>query len=158
MATSSTVPLSLRIESGVRDLFQELAEHHGLTESVLLEKLAIEEAARLDLIGDRDPRLAFRRLLDEIAEYLKGVGGRFDEHVTLQVFTWIKETPHLLKMHENAVKPVSRAVTAEQRRQFVHQRIGRFIKEQLGCESGAEHVLARGAGALIKSYTRLLKN
>ena len=45
MTASSTVPVSLRIETGARDLFRELAEHHGVTESVLLEQLTIEEAA-----------------------------------------------------------------------------------------------------------------
>lgn len=157
MTVSSTTPVSLRIESGARELFRELAEHHGVTESVLLEQLTVEEAARLDLISDKDPRVAYRRLLDEIAEYLRGLGSRFDEHITRDVFNWIKETPRIFKMHENALKPASRAMTAEQRRQFVHQRIGRFIKEFLGCESGAEQILPRGSDALIKSYTRLIK-
>jgi hypothetical protein len=157
MSVSSTVPVSLRIESGARDLFRELAEHHGITESVLLERLTIDEAARVDLIGDKDPRLAFKRLLEEIAQHLTGRGSRIDEHVTLDVFNWIKATPHLLKLHGDALKPTGRAMTPEQRRQFVHQRIGRHIKEFLGRESDAEVILPRGSDALIKSYTKLVK-
>jgi hypothetical protein len=157
MTVSSTEPVSLRIETGARALFRELAEHHGVTESVLLEHLTIEEAARLKLIGDKDPRIAFKRLLEEITEHLKGLGSKIDEDITLHVFNWIKETPRLLKMHEDALKPTGRAMTPEQRRQFVHQRIGRFIKEFLGRESGDEVILPRGTEALIRSYTKLIK-
>ena len=48
-------------------------------------------------------------------------------------------------------------LSAEQRRQFVHQRIGRSIKEFLGRESGDEVILPRGSDTLIRSYTKLIK-
>jgi hypothetical protein len=138
-------------------LLRELAEARGVTDSVLVEHLTIEESKRAKLIDDDDPRAAFKELSEEIVRYLDSRNGRFDEHVTLDVFNEIKKTRRLASLHASALKPPSRQVTAEQRRQFVHQRIGRLVKEHLGWESGDEVTLPRGSEALIRSYTRLHK-
>jgi hypothetical protein len=57
---------------------------------------------------------------------------------------------------EAAISP-STGVRADKRRQFVHQRIGRFIKDYLGLVSVEEVTIPRGSDALIRGYTRLSK-
>lgn len=67
----------------------------------------------------------------------------------------IKASTSLAKLHEETLVPPGARITTEQRRQFVHQRIGGYVKEYLGLKSGKEVVLPRGSEALIKSYTEL---
>ena len=76
--------------------------------------------------------------------------------MTLVVFNKLKESPRLMKVYEAAISP-PRGIRADKRRQFVHQRVGRFIKDYLGLVSVEEVTLPRGSDALIRGYTRLSK-
>jgi hypothetical protein len=79
-----------------------------------------------------------------------------DPDVTRTVFEWLQGAPRLMKVYEAAIAPPN-GVQADKRRQFVHQRVGRFIKDHLGLVSLEEVTLPRGSGALIRGYTRLGK-
>lgn len=153
---SSTALVSYRIENSIHTLLRELAEERGVTESVLVEQLVVEEGQRSGMIKESDPRAAFQKLLGEIEGYLDSRRGRHDRAITLDVFNMIKDSTSLAKLHREALEPPSAGITSEQRRQFVHQRIGRYVKEYLGLESGREVVLPRGSEALIRSYTELV--
>ena len=72
------------------------------------------------------------------------------------MFNRIKESPSLMKVYEAAIAPLP-GIRSDKRRQFVHQRIGRFIKDYLGLVSLEEVTNPRGTDALIRGYTRLGK-
>lgn len=123
------------------------------TPAAVVEELIFKKALELKLLAADDPSIAFLKLLDRTAAYLRSRKSH-GEDITLEWFRAIKTTPELLALHATAVRP-TRGITEEKRRQYVHQRIGRFVKEHLGFESVREVVLPRDAGELIRSYTKL---
>jgi hypothetical protein len=157
--TNPSVSLSIRIDAGIADLLPKVADEHGLTVALLIEKLAVDEAVVLGLLPKSDPRGALVVLVDEVRKLLDEPQNAYiakDPDVTLVVFNKLKESPRLMKVYEAAISP-PRGIRADKRRQFVHQRVGRFIKDYLGLVSVEEVTLPRGSDALIRGYTRLSK-
>lgn len=157
--TNPSASLSLRIDAGIADLLPKVADEYGLSVALLIEKLAVEEAAVLGLLPKSDPRGALVVLVDEVRKLLDEPQNAYlakDPDVTLVVFNKIKESPRLMKVYEAAISP-PKGIRADKRRQFVHQRVGRFIKDYLGLVSVEEVTLPRGSDALIRGYTRLSK-
>jgi len=156
MSHSSTL-ISVRIDDAVAPLLPRIAEEHGLPEALTIEKLIIEEAEHLNLLPKGSPSSKLVDLLDLIRQHLdsKPMLAR-DPDVTLTVFNWIREAPSRMKVYEAAITAPP-GVRADKRRQFVHQRVGRFIKDYLGLVSLEEVTLPRGSDALIRGYTRLGK-
>jgi hypothetical protein len=153
------VSLSVRIDAGIADLLRQVADEHGLSVALLIEKLAVDEAAVLGLLPKSDPRGALVILVDEVRKLLDEPQNAYlakDPDVTLIVFNKIKESPRLMKVYEAAISP-PKGVRADKRRQFVHQRVGRFIKDYLELVSVEEVTLPRGSDALIRGYTKLSK-
>jgi hypothetical protein len=157
--TNPSVALSVRIDAGIAELLPKVAEEHGITVALLIEKLAIDEAAELGLLPKSDTRAALVTLVDEVRKLLDDPQHAYlakDPDVTLTVFTVIKDSPRLMKVYDAALSP-PKGIRADKRRQFVHQRVGRFIKDYLGLVSVEEVTLPRGSDALIRGYTRLSK-
>jgi hypothetical protein len=158
MSNSSASLLSLRMETSIIKVLAEVADELGLTPAVTVEKLILEKASEHGLVPKHSPSVALIQLMEKVAQLLDAHGSRrTDPDVTLWVFQQIKDSPALLGLHTLALKPPSRDVTPEKRKQFVHQRIGRFVKDHLGLKAGAEVILPRSSDALIRSYTRLSK-
>ena len=157
--TTPSVSLSVRIDAGIADLLPKVADEHGISVALLIEKLAVNEAAVLGLLPASDFRGALVVLVDEVRKLLDDPQNAYlakDPDVTLTVFNKIKESPRLMKVYEAAISP-PKGIRADKRRQFVHQRLGRFIKDYLGLVSVEEVTLPRGSDALIRGYTRLSK-
>lgn len=157
--TNPSVSLSIRIDKNIDDLLPKIADEHGLTVALLIEKLAVDEAAVLGLLPKTDPRGALVVLVDEVRKLLDEPQNAYlakDPDVTLTVFNKIKDSALLMNVYEAAISP-PKGIRADKRRQFVHQRMGRFIKDYLGLVSVEEVTLPRGSDALIRGYTRLSK-
>lgn len=157
--TNPSVSLSVRIDAAIADLLAKVAEEHGLSVALLIEKLAVDDAAELGLLPKSDQRGALVALIHEVRSVLDDRRNAFlarDPDVTLTVFNMIKQSPRLMKVYEAAISP-PQGVRADKRRQFVHQRVGRFIKDHLGLVSVEEVTLPRTSSALIRGYTRLSK-
>jgi hypothetical protein len=155
--TDLSASLSMRIDTGIADLLRKIAEEHRMSVAMLIEKLVVDEAEALDLLPKGDPRRALVTLVNEVRNLIDGKPYLAkDPDVTLSVFTIIKQSPRLMKVYEAAISPPT-GMRADKRRQFVHQRIGRFIKDYLGLVSVEEVTLPRGSDALIRGYTRLSK-
>jgi len=156
----STCLVSFRIRNDIAGRIEELAKRRGVTGSRLVEELLIEaaRAENLDTVDPDDPNSALDELLEQvktIIEPRRGAGA-LNESVILEVFNQIKASPALSKLHDAAiVPPPASGLTAESRRQFVHQRVARSIKTFLGMRSLGEVTLPRGSAALIRSYTKL---
>jgi hypothetical protein len=154
--TAST-HLQLRIDTAVADLIPALCNRHELDPPRLIEKLILEEAKEHRLVPTGDAGRALASLLASVEDLLnKHDYLAQDPDVTLTVFNEIKATPRLMRQYEAAISP-PKGVRPEKRRQFVHQRVGRFIKDYLGLVSVEERTLPRGSDALIRGYTRLAK-
>lgn len=157
--TNPSTSLSVRIDAGIAQLLPKIAEEHGVTVALLIEKLAVDEAEQLGLLPKNDPRGALLSLVDEVRNLINEPRNAYlskDPDVTLSVFNKIKDSPRLMKLYEAAISP-QKGMRADKRRQFVHQRVGRFIKDYLGLVSVEEVTLPRGSDALIRGYTRLSK-
>lgn len=157
--TNPSVSCSVRLDAGIADLLSKVADEHGLSIGLLIEKLTVDEAAVLNLLPKSDPRGALVALVDEVRKLLDEPVNAYlakDPDVTLTVFNKIRESPRLMKVYEAAISP-PKGIRADKRRQFVHQRIGRLIKDYLGLVSVEEVTLPRGSDALIRGYTRLSK-
>lgn len=157
--TNPSVSLSVRIDASIAELLPKVAEEHGITVALLIEKLAVDEAEGLGLLPKNDPRGALVALIDEVRKLINEPQNAYlakDPDVTLSVFNKIKDAPRLMKVYEAAISP-PKGMRADKRRQFVHQRVGRFIKDYLGLVSVEEVTLSRGSDALIRGYTRLSK-
>jgi len=155
--TPSSVLVSLRIDAAVASLLPRIAEWNELTDALAFEKLLLDEAEHLGLVRKNTPGGALIALLEAIREHIDGSRSLpKNPDVTLMVFIWIKTTPRLLKLYEAAISPPP-GVRADKRRQFVHQRVGRFIKDHLGLVALEEVTLPRDSEALIRGYTRLGK-
>ena len=152
---SSSCLLSQRIDSEAAKALARIAEEDQVTQAVSLEHLIFAEAMKRGWLRKDDSSVAFMALLDETATHLSKLQSP-GEDVTLEWFRTIKADGRLRKLHETAMRPPSAKITPEKRRQYVHQRLGRFVKEFLGYESGQEVVLARNADELIRSYTKLI--
>jgi hypothetical protein len=158
MSNSSAALLSIRMETSVIELLADVADQFGLTPAVTVEKLILDAASAHGLLPKHSPGAALIELMEKVVDLLKAHASRkSDPDVTRWVFEQIKDTPALLKLHTLALKPPSRDVTPDKRKQFVHQRLGRFVKDFLGLKSGREIILPRGSDALIRSYTQLTK-
>lgn len=145
------------MDAAVAALLPRIAEEHGLTEALAVEKLIIEEAEHLGVAQKNTPGGALIALLAEIRKHIENTPFLArDPDVTLIVFNWIKMSPRLMKIYEAAIAPPP-GVRADKRRQFVHQRVGRFIKDHLGLVSLEEMTLPRDSDALVRGYTRLGK-
>ena len=154
MSSSSTL-FAIRIDQQVKDLISTMASSDELTEADFVERLVREEARSRKLVPADDPGMALMDLETEARKYLSGVRANADEHVTRELFEHIQRTPRLLKLHDLAIQPPSSKIRPEKRRQYVHQRLGRKVKQFLGRESLGEVLVGAGSGALIRSYTRL---
>jgi hypothetical protein len=157
--TNLSTSLSVRIDAGIAALLPKIAEEHGITVALLIEKLAIDEAEGLGLLPKNDPRGALVALVDEVRALIDEPKNAYlakDPDVTLSVFNMIKDSPRVMKVYEAAIAP-PKGIRADKRRQFVHQRVGRFIKDYLDLVSAEEVTLPRGSDALIRGYTRLSK-
>ena len=157
--TNPSVSLSIRIDKSIDALLPKIADEHYLTVALLIEKLAVAEAEKLGLLPKTDPRGALVMLVDEVRKLLDEPHNAYlakDPDVTLNVFIKIKQSALLMKVYEAAISP-PKGVRADKRKQFVHQRLGRFIKDHLGLVSVEEVTLPRGSDALIRGYTRLSK-
>jgi hypothetical protein len=152
MSTSSVL-FAIRIDKQVKDFVSIMATSDGLTEALFVERLLREEARSRRLVPANDPGMAMMDLESEAALYLDGVRPIADEHVTRDLFAHIQGSPRLMALHGRAIRPPSSKIRAEKRRQYVHQRLGRFVKEYLGRRSLGEVLMP--PGALIRSYTRL---
>ncbi len=65
--TNPSVSLSIRIDKSIDDLLEKIADEHGLTVALLIEKLAVDEAATLSAFFPRyDPRGALVALVDDL--------------------------------------------------------------------------------------------
>lgn len=155
--TRSSALISVRIDSAVAALLPQIASEHGLTDALAIERLIIEEAESLSLLPKGSPTSSLADLVEMVRRYLDGKPVLAnDQDVTLTVFNWIRTSPRCMKVYEAAIIPPP-GVPPEKRRQFVHQRVGRFIKEHLDLVSLEEVTLPRGSEALIRGYTRLGK-
>lgn len=148
---------AIRIDQQVKDLISAMATSDQVTEASLIERLVLEEASSRKLLRADDPSLALMHLENEARKYLARVRATADEHVTRDLFAHIQSTPSLLRYHEQAIRPASAKVRPEKRRQYVHQRLGRFTKQYLGRTALGETLVPPASGALIRSYTRLGK-
>jgi hypothetical protein len=156
----STCVVSYRIRTDIAGRVEDLSKLRGITESRLIEELLVEaaRAAKLDTVDPDDPNSALDELLEEVKQLItpRRGAGVLNESVILEVFNQIKLSPALSKLHDAAiVPPTPSGLTAESRRQFVHQRVARFVKTFLGMRSIGEVTLPRGSEALIRSYTKL---
>lgn len=154
-----SVSLSVRIDAAIADLLPKVADKHDVSVALLIEKLTIDAAEVVGLLPKSDPRGALVVIVDEVRKLLnepQNAQLAKDPDVTLTVFNKIKDSPRLMNVYEAALVP-PRGVRGDKRRQFVHQRIGRFIKEYLGLVSVEEVTIPRGSDALIRGYTRLSK-
>jgi hypothetical protein len=157
--SNPSVALSVRLDASIADLLPKLAEEHKLNIALLIEKLVLRDAEDLGLLPKSDPRAALVGLVDEVRQLLDDKQNAYlakDPDVTLTVFNMIKQLPRLMRQYEAAISP-PKGIRADKRRQFVHQRIGRFIKDHFGLISVEEVTLPRGSDALIRGYTRLSK-
>ena len=159
MQSSSRI-VSFRIRTDVADRVEQLAQRRGVTQSRLVEELLIDaaRAAKLDTVDPNDPNSALEELLEQVKQMIgtRRGGGVLNEDVIFEVFSQVKHSAPLLRLHEAAmVAPANSGQPPELRRQYVHQRISRFIKTFLGMRSLREVTLPRGSDALIRSYTKL---
>lgn len=90
----------------------------------------------------------------ELVNEIKQVAPPEHPDFTCQVFERIKSTPELKQLDDKATTPLP-SQSADKRRQYVNQCIGRFCKRLIGWQSDEEVALAKDRGGLIKSYTRL---
>ena len=149
--------LAIRIDASVADLLPLLAQKYELTVPLLVERLIVDKADEEGMLAKGDPRKALRDLVAEVGLFLdQNPALAKDPDVTLAVFEAIRTSPGRMKTYERAVAP-SKGVRADKRRQFVHQRIGRFVKDHFDLVSVEEVTLPRGSQALIRGYTRLSK-
>ncbi len=131
-----------------------MAKANRITEALFIERLVRTAARARNLLAPDDPGLALMDLEIEIGTYLDSAA--INEHITRDVFEHIQATPALWNLHRDATQPLPKSgVSPEKRRQYVHSRLGRFVKAYLGLTSLGEALLQPSAGALIRSYTRL---
>ena len=157
--TNPSASLSIRIDASIAELLPKIAGKTDTTVAQLIERLALAEAAKVGLIPKDDPRRALVTLVDAVRHLIDEPQNAYlanDPDVTLTVFNKIKNSQSLMKVYTAAILPPS-GVTADKRRQFVHLRVGRSIKDHLGLTSVEEVTLPRGSDALIRGYTRLSK-
>ena len=144
-SNASAQLLQLRTEGWIVDLLEQIAKKRRQNTALVIETLITHAAVDEGLLTKDSRKTSLLRLLEAVGELLDENGAqRSNADVTLWVFQRIKDSSELVTLHKAALVPPSRGVTAEKRRQFVHQRIGRFVKEHLGLESGEEIILPRG--------------
>lgn len=160
MTTTTTAQVSFRIRADIAENVAPLAQRHGVTASQLIEKLLIE-ALRAEGVLDTDPEDP-NAALDELLDYVKirltprREARDTNRRAIFEVFEEIRTTEPLTTLHARTiVPPAGSTLSPEARRQYVHQRIARFVKTFLGMESVKEIAVPRGSQALIKSYTEL---
>ena len=158
--TKSTTAVQYRIRTDLAQAAKNLAQHRGVTESRLIEELLIEALREENLleIDTDDPRAALEALLQELKIILEPSQNQRAANAAaiLTTFNKIKDSPVLLKLYTAAMEvPPGVDQSAEGRRQYVHQRIARFVKTFLGMTSVREKPVPPGSIALIKSYTEL---
>jgi hypothetical protein len=139
-----------RISVEAAALLETVAKAKRFTESVMLEQLIRKEAVESGVISPGHPEAAFSELVNEI----KQVAPPEHPDFTCQVFEQVKSTPELKELYDKAITPLP-SQSADKRRQYVNQCIGRFCKRLIGWQSDEEVTLAKDHGGLIKSYTRL---
>lgn len=150
-------PVSFRLEPAVIDVLRRISNAHRLPEPLMLERLILEEGARLGkLTAADDPNAALHELLRGIADLVRD--GHIEAHpdITLTVFRRIKAEQDLCSLWERATKP-RRGERPEKRRQWVNGRIARYNKHLIGWDSAEEVTLPKNEGALIQGYTRFKK-
>lgn len=156
MSNASALIRCFRLDTAAIELLGQLAADFGLTEAITVEKLILDQAKAAGLVVGDSPSLALIALLEEVGQILDKHGGlRSDPDVMLRIYDRIRATPRLARLHAAALVPPSTDLPAEKRQQFVHQRIGRFVKDYLGLApaEGAKSPLEKGTPR--RSYTRL---
>lgn len=158
--TTTTSQVSFRIRADVAELIALFAQRHGITGSQLIEKLLIQALRAEGLFNAEpdDPNAALDELLDHVKIRLtvRRAARDTNKRAIFEIFEEIRTTEPMRTLHERAiVPPVGSSLSPEARRQYVHQRIARFVKTFLGMESVKEVAVPRGSLALIRSYTEL---
>jgi hypothetical protein len=153
MAGQTTEVLSLRLDASIMEMLQRLTLHFRVSDSFLVERLIVTEAIRVGLMNESHPSACLIRLLDLVAMEVDRIGANATPDLTRAIAEWIPTNPDAGAAYRGALVPVG--TTPERRRQFVNQRLGRFVKEHSGRVSGEEVTLPRDAGLIIKGYTRL---
>jgi hypothetical protein len=139
-----------RISVEAAALLETLAKAKHFTESMMIEQLIRKEAIETGVISTEHPEAAYSELVNEITKVAPPEHPDF----TFQVLEQIKSTPELKELYDKAATPLP-SQSADKRRQYVNQSLGRFCKRLIGWESDVEVTLAKDHGGLIKSYTRL---
>lgn len=146
--------LQLRVDEGVALVLERLATKLGCSDSTVVEHLLLDGAYKEGVIGKDDPNLAMHYLLKKVATVLdsRPKFWQTTSDVVYQMFELIRKTP---RYHEVYLVAVG---TDTKRKQYVHNRIGRYIKDHLGMESVGEVTLPRNSDALIRAYSKLVKH
>lgn len=139
-----------RISVEAAALLDVLAKANRFTEPMMIEQLIRQAAVISGFIRPDHPEAAYAELANKIALAAPPEHADF----TCQVFELIKSTPDLKQLYEQATKPLP-SQSAEKRKLYVNQCLGRFCKKFIGWESDEEVTLPKGRVGLIKGYTRL---
>jgi hypothetical protein len=138
----------ISVEAAV--LLETLAKAKRFTEPMMIEQLIRQAAVASGIINPDHPEAAYAELVNKIARVAPPEHPDF----TCQVFEQIKATPDLKQLYDQAITPLP-SQSADKRKLYVNQCLGRFCKKFIGWESDEEVTLAKDRVGLIKGYTRL---
>src|SRR5580658_492804 len=131
-------------------LLETLAKAKRFTEPMMIEQLIRQAAVASGIISPDHPEAAYAELVNKIARVAPPAHADF----TCQVFELIKATPDLKQQYDHAIMPLP-SQSADKRKLYINQCLGRFCKKFIGWESDEEVTLGKDRVGLIKGYTRL---
>ncbi len=139
-----------RISVEAATLLETLAKAKRFTEPMMIEQLIRQAAVESGIINPDHPEAAYAELVNKITRVAPPEHPDF----TCKVFEQIKSTPDLRQLYDQAITPLP-SQSADKRKLYVNQCLGRFCKKFIGWESDQEVTLAKDRVGLIKGYTRL---
>jgi len=152
MTQQNSINPLYRLSQEVAALLETMAEAKGYSTAVFLEQLVRKAALEARLIDKDHQEAALANLFDEIEVWKLSTSLLPNADFTLQVFERIGASQSVRARYDLAKTPLP-GLSAEKRRKYVNQSIGRFCKRLIGWESDEEVPVAKDS--LIKSYTRL---
>lgn len=143
------LPASYRIAKPFAEILERLSDDKKQSSSMVLEMLVLKVAIDMNIIMKDSPNHALFELFEKIDSF--DISPQSD--YTLKVFEQIMNTD-AINLWKLSTFP-DKDKTANKRKQFVNQRIGRFCKKKIGRDSDVEVTLPKNSKYIIKGYTKL---
>ena len=155
--TQPTV-INARVDSEVKDLLRKLAAKDGLSETQALEHAILDTAIARGVLlpGAASSSASLKDLERNLLPFLDSHKSMPPDNITRLTFLHIQGDVLLTSLHAAAITPNAPQILPSQRRKYVHQRLGRFIKDYLKLRAQDEVKLPKGSAELIQSFTRLI--